>query len=117
MKKFLLFSLGIIALFVFLANLGPMIFLAIGVVVLYVIFKKFMKTNSVAKKIGLTLLGLIVLAMTFHHLYALIGLLAIYVLYVVYKKWTKEEKSKPETHTKDDPFQNFDKQWNELKNL
>lgn len=121
MKKFLLFSLAIIALFVFLANLGPMIFLGIGVVVLYLIFKKLMKTNSTPQKVGLVVLGLIVLSMTFHHIYALIGLASLYVLYVVYKKWNVEKEPTKNKHEKDnlkdDPFVNFDKQWQELKNL
>ena len=43
MKKFLLFLLGLIALGVVIANLGPMILLGVSLVLLYVVFRQFMK--------------------------------------------------------------------------
>ncbi|MYL53641.1 flagellar basal body rod protein [Pontibacillus yanchengensis] len=117
MKQFLWFIAGLVALSLVLANLGPMILLGVSVWLLYIIFKKFMKTDSTAKKVLWVVLGLIVLSITVSNLYALIGVAAAYVLYVLYKGW----KSKNNDHVvgdsiqkDDDPFINFEKQWAEL---
>ncbi|RBW71140.1 flagellar basal body rod protein [Bacillus taeanensis] len=114
MKKFLLFIGGLIALAVLLANLGPMILLGVSVWLLYVIFKRFLKTESTAKKIAWVVLGLLVLSITLSHIYGIIGAAAGYGLYLVYKEWKKEKYNKEETEGKDDPFTNFEKQWAEL---
>jgi len=114
MKKFLLFVLGLVALLVLLANLGPMVLLGVGVWLLYVLFKKFLKTESTLKKIGLVAIGLIVVCMTLSNIYAVIGVAAAYVLYMIYKEWKKEPKEK---ELNEDPFTNFEKQWAELNKL
>jgi lia operon protein LiaI len=114
MKKFLLFIGGLIALAVLLANLGPMILLGVSIWLLYVIFKRFLKTESTAKKIGWILLGLLVLSITLSHIYGIMGIAAGYGLYLVYKEWKKEKHSKESAEEKDDPFTNFENQWAEL---
>ena len=57
MKKFGLFIVGLIALFLLLANVGPLISLAICLAILYFGFKQFMKSESTGAKIawGITL--------------------------------------------------------------
>jgi lia operon protein LiaI len=121
MKKFMLFVLGLVALLVLLANLGPMILLGAGIWLLYVVFKKFLKTESTAKKIGLVIVGLIIASITISNIYAVIGIAAGYVLYMVYKHWKSEKDSSMIDETNDegneDPFINFEKQWAELNNL
>lgn len=114
MKKFLLFVLGLVALLVLLANLGPMILLGVGGWLLYVLFKKFLKTESTIKKIGLVVIGLIVICITLSNIYAVIGVAAAYVLYMIYKEWKREPK---EQEYREDPFTNFEKQWTELNKL
>ncbi|MFA9555968.1 flagellar basal body rod protein [Evansella sp. AB-rgal1] len=115
MKKFLLFVLALIAVVVLLANLGPMILLGVSIYLLYVIFKQFVKSESMLGKIAWVVLGLIVLSMATANLYAVIGLVALYFLYILVKN-VKEDKeiefSKPES---DDPFTNFERQWKELR--
>jgi lia operon protein LiaI len=118
MKKFMLFVLGLVALLVLIANLGPMILLGAGIWLLYVIFKKFHKTESTASKIGLVILGLIILSITISNIYAVIGVAAGYVLYLVYKNWKSEKDSSVIVNEEnEDPFINFEKQWAELNNL
>lgn len=116
MKQFLWFVTGLIALAVLLANLGPMIMLAAGVWLLYVIFKQFMKTESTMKKILWVVLGFIVLSITVSNIYAVVGVAAAYVLYVIYKKWKRNDDFGQEVNqeNQDDPFVNFEKQWAEL---
>lgn len=112
MKKFGLLLVGGIAAIILLKTVGPMVGLLIGLALLYIIFKQFIKTNKTAEKIGFGLIGLFVLMSTIHHVPALIGIAAAYVLYLVYKKWndTKIITKKEEI----DPFTNFEKQWNEI---
>jgi lia operon protein LiaI len=113
MKKFGLFLAGLLAAFILLATIAPMIGFGIGLVILYFIYKKFIKTESTGWKIVLALLGLVVLASTIHNIPALIGLGAAYVLYLVYKNWNTAKKV--QIVEESDPFANFEKQWEQFK--
>ncbi|SFF81895.1 lia operon protein LiaI [Halobacillus alkaliphilus] len=115
MKKFLLFLAALIALGILLANLGPMILLGVSVWLLYVVFKKFMKSETTAGKIGWVVLGLIITSVAVSNVYAVIGLAAAYVLYLIYKHWNNKGGSETEVFTSNDPFTNFERQWAELK--
>ncbi len=112
MKKIGLLAIGVIAALVLFSNLMPMVSLAVSVVVLYFVFKEFLKTDSTAWKIILGIFGFFLLLTAVANIPAVLGLVAIYVLYLVYKKW-KEMKA-TQVYEKDDPFQNFEKQWQEL---
>ncbi|ULT57838.1 flagellar basal body rod protein [Neobacillus drentensis] len=114
MKKFGLLLAGGIAAVILLSTIGPMVGLLVSVVLLYFIFKQFLKTKSIGGRIGLGIIGFIVLMASLHNAPAIIGVAAAYVLYLVYKKWNKGKVNK--IHAADDPFINFEKQWNELKN-
>lgn len=113
MKKFGLLVAGGIAAIVLLSTIGPMIGLAVSLVILYFIFRQFLKTDSKMAKVGLAILGFFVLMAAIHHLPAIIGLAAAAVLYLVYKKWN--EKKHTIKKGNDDPFVNFEKQWDEMK--
>ncbi|MHC0036189.1 lmo0954 family membrane protein [Pseudoneobacillus sp. C159] len=115
MKKFGLLVAGGIAAIVLFSTIGPIVGLAVSLLVLYFAIRKFMKTDSTMKKIGWAAIGLIALIIIAHNVPAILGVVAAYVLYVVYKKWNH---SKPVVIEKesDDPFVNFEKQWNHLKN-
>ncbi|WP_188454066.1 lmo0954 family membrane protein [Virgibacillus oceani] len=115
MKKFMLFVGGLIALFILLGSLGPMVLLGVSVLLLYVIFKQFVKSDSVIGKIGWVIAGLFVLGIALSNVYAVIGLAAAYVLYMIFKNWKKDSSSEQEV-VNDDPFANFEKQWQELNN-
>lgn len=114
MKKFGLLLIGGIAAVVLLSTIGPMVGLVVSLVLLYFIFKQFLKAESIKGKIGLGIIGFIVLMASIHNAPAIIGVAAAYVLYLVYKKWNQ---NKHKTVRKEsDPFVNFEKQWNDLKN-
>ncbi|MED3625210.1 flagellar basal body rod protein [Neobacillus thermocopriae] len=112
MKKFGLLLAGGIAAAVLLSTIVPMIGLAVSLVLLYLIFKQFLKAKSTCAKIGLGIVGFIVLVASIHNVPAVIGLVAAYVLYLVYKNWNRNKVSKVKEDL--DPFTNFEKQWNEL---
>ncbi|RFU62414.1 lmo0954 family membrane protein [Peribacillus glennii] len=113
MKKFGLLLAGGIAACVLLANVGPLAGLAICLVILYFVFKQFMKSESTSGKIIWGLIGLAALSASLANVPSLIGLAAAYVLYLVYKKWNGTKKSTK--NDEQDPFVNFEKQWAELK--
>lgn len=112
MKKFGLFVLGGIALIALLANIGPMIALAIGLVILYFAVKGFMKAEKTSKKVLWGTVGVIAAFSAISNVPALLGVLALYVLYLVYKSWNGK---KSDSESSNDPFINFEKQWAELR--
>jgi lia operon protein LiaI len=113
MKKFGLLLAGGIAAIILFSTIGPMVALIVSAVLLYFIYKKFLKTESTGWKIGLAIIGGIVLIASLHNLPALIGIAAAYVLYLVYKNWNRNKRVIVKKES--DPFINFEKQWNELK--
>ncbi|NHC42680.1 flagellar basal body rod protein [Bacillus sp. MM2020_1] len=112
MKKFGLLVAGGIAAIILLTTIGPMVALLISLVLLYFIYKQFLKAESTGWKIGLGIIGVIVLLASLHNIPAIIGVGAAYVLYLVYKNWNRNKQVILEKET--DPFINFEKQWNEL---
>jgi lia operon protein LiaI len=113
MKKFGLLVIGGIAAMVLLSTIGPMVGLAVSLLVLYFVFKKFLKEQGTMKKIGWAGIGLIAIIIAAHNVPAILGVVAAYILFLVYKKWNQPKASI--VQESNDPFVNFEKQWNELK--
>jgi|SRR5690606_11181727 len=116
MRKFMLFIGGLIALLVLLANLGPMVLLGISIWLLYIVFKKFVKSDSAAGKIGWVILGLFILGIALSNIYAVLGIAAAFALFWIMKNWKKEERETVIPTDDNDPFTNFERQWAELNN-
>jgi lia operon protein LiaI len=114
MKKFGLVLTGGIAAIILLSTLGPMVGLLISLAILYFIYKQFLKAESTGWKIALCIFGVIFLMASISNAPAIIGLVAAYILYLVYKNWTSSKYNVIKEEA--DPFVNFEKQWNELKN-
>ncbi|MEH7505825.1 flagellar basal body rod protein [Neobacillus drentensis] len=114
MKKFGLLVAGGIAAIILLSTIGPMLGLLVSLGLLYFIYKKFLKAESTGWKIGLGIIGGIVLLASLHNIPAIIGVGAAYVLYLVYKNWNRNKQVIVKEES--DPFINFEKQWNDLKN-
>jgi lia operon protein LiaI len=114
MKKFGLCIAGGIAVIIILSTIGPMVGLLISLAVLYFIYKQFLKAESTGGKIALGIIGVIFLMASISNAPAIIGVVAAYILYLVYKNWNSSKHAV--VKEKSDPFVNFEKQWNELKN-
>jgi lia operon protein LiaI len=114
MKKFGFVLAGGIAVIILLSALGPMMGLLISLAILYFIYKQFLKAESTGWKIALGILGVIFLMASISNAPAIIGLVAAYILYLVYKNWNSSKHTLVKEDA--DPFINFEKQWNELKN-
>ncbi|MFB7140445.1 flagellar basal body rod protein [Gottfriedia sp. NPDC056225] len=109
MKKFLFFILVLILIGVALANLGGLIALALGLVITYFSFKKFMKTDSILMKIFWTIIGLIGLAIAINGLPSLIGVAAAILLYYLYKDYKNQKR------LKEDEYKIYDENFNPIK--
>ncbi|MEH7177446.1 flagellar basal body rod protein [Neobacillus vireti] len=114
MKKFGLVIAGGIAAIILLSTIGPMVGLLVSMALLYFIYKQFLKTESTGGRIALGVIGVILLMASISNAPAIIGVVAAYILYLVYKNWNSSKHKV--TNEESDPFVNFEKQWNELKN-
>ena len=93
MKTFLLICLGVIAAFVLLANVGPIIMLLISVAIAYYGVRKFILAETTGKKVLWAFVILIGVSMSLSNIPALIGIVALVVLYYTYKKWKQEKEN------------------------
>lgn len=94
-----------------------MVLLGLSIWLLYIVFKKFIKSDSTVGKIGWVMVGLLVLSIGISNIYAVIGVAAAYVLYLIFKNW-KNDEGDPVVHVMedDDPFTSFEREWAELNN-
>ncbi len=113
MKKVFLIIAAVIATIIFLGSIGPLIGLAISFGIFYLALKQFMKSNETASKVLWGIIGVIALMSGIANIPALIGIIALVGLYYIYKDFKKEEASTKDVLT-DDPFTNFERQWEEL---
>ncbi|MBO8177890.1 MAG: flagellar basal body rod protein [Bacillus sp. (in: Bacteria)] len=111
MKKIALFTLGIILACIILAHLGPMIGLLISSIIFYYAFKKCLKAEKTSVKILLGTIAVIALIASLSNIPAVIGLLALVGLYYIHKNWKKQ----PSSPKDDDPFTNFEREWQKLQ--
>lgn len=104
--------LAVVLVVIALSSIGPMIGLAVSVAVLYFSFKQYHKSPSSWGKVFWGVIGIIAIFTSLGNLPAIIGVVALYVLFVVYKKWKQQKVEN--IVVENDPFTNFEKQWNEL---
>ncbi|MBE1555274.1 ABC transporter permease [Sporosarcina limicola] len=113
MKKFGLAILGLIAAIVVLANLGSLLGLALSALIAYAGFHYLRKSDSTLAKLfwgGVLFIGLITAV---SNVPAFFGIIAILGVLYVWRKWNGFEKDSVITQT-DDPFVNFERQWNDI---
>ncbi|WP_010302798.1 hypothetical protein [Kurthia senegalensis] len=114
MKKFMLACIGIIAAIIILATLGPLGGLLFSGAIAYAGIHFYIKANSTFAKI---VWGLVIVAAGLSVIANFPGLLAaaaLVGLYYLYKKGSFGKKMTRTKSTKNDPFQNFEKEWSNL---
>lgn len=113
MKKYTLAGCGIVAAFIVIANLGSLLALALSLLIAYMGFHYFRKTNSSFKKFFWGVVVLIGLFSAISNIPAFIGIIALLAMYYVWRKWNTDEEdgviSEPE-----DPFANFEREWQNI---
>ncbi len=112
MKKLGLFTLGIIAGLMVILNLGSIIALALTGAIALAGFHYWRKSQSMFAKIFWMTVLVISLICSISNIGAFIGIIAVIGVYYVYRKWNDRDM-KPNI-TSDDPFTNFERQWNDL---
>ncbi|QKS71869.1 flagellar basal body rod protein [Paenalkalicoccus suaedae] len=112
MKKFLLIVLAVIAALTVIANLIPMILLAIGGYLLYVCIKQFKRTTSTGAKVMWTIFAVLVASVIISNIYAVIGVAALYFLYVMVRSWKTDGAIDVPKNV--NPFEDFDREWSKL---
>lgn len=113
MRHFLMFLAGLAAVFILIANLGPMVLLGVSIWLLYLIFKQFVKATTTIAKVGWVTVGLIVLSIGISNIYAVIGIAAAFILYWIYHNWNKNNWE-PADDNLNDPFMNFEREWQQF---
>lgn len=115
MKKFGLFIIGGIAAITILGSLGALSGLAISAAILFVGIHFYIKSNSTFSKVVWALVAIAGILSATANIPGFIGLAAIAILWFIIRKWNGTEPSDSFfTPKKDDPFTNFENQWNEL---
>ncbi|MFK2826270.1 flagellar basal body rod protein [Bacillus sp. B190/17] len=117
MKKVMLFCIGGLAALVAIASAGPVLGLALCAAIMYVSWKQYRQADSKAVKFFWGAAGVIAFFAAVGNVPALLGVAALGVLYIVYKKWQEDDHVSVTETKEDDPFVNFEKQWNQLKKL
>ncbi|PQD95075.1 flagellar basal body rod protein [Pradoshia eiseniae] len=110
MKNIGIIIIAIIAGFIVIGNIGPILVLGITVGALYFVFKQYVKADKNGKFIW-GALGLIILIAAISNLSAFVGLAAMVLLYYLYKNY---QEDKTEKVNRDDPFKKFEREWEEL---
>lgn len=113
MNKFWLITLGIIAGIVALSNLGPMIGLAISLVIVYAGVHYYLRSTTALAKFWWAFVGVIGGLAAISNVPALIGAAALAGLWMIYRQWNGQSVSL-EAVKESDPFTNFEQQWNKL---
>ncbi|WP_303967451.1 ABC transporter permease [Sporosarcina ureae] len=112
MKKIGLFLLGIIAGLAAVLNLGSIVVLAVTGAIALVSYHYWRKSHSIfAKVFWMTVLVISVIS-SISNIGAFIGIVAVIGIYYVYRKWN--DRNVNPNVISDDPFTNFERQWNEL---
>ncbi|RAZ80887.1 ABC transporter permease [Planococcus halotolerans] len=111
MNKFWMTVIGIIAGIIALSNLGPIISLAFSGVIIYIGVHYYLRSSSTGAKIWWGFVAAVGAISAVSNVPAIIGVLAIAVLWYIYKKWNEKEVS---TSVKNDPFTNFEREWQKL---
>lgn len=115
MKKFGLLVLGITAGIVALASLGSLLGLGVSALIVFAGMHFYLKSESTFLKIFWAIVGIIGILTAVSNVPGFFGILAIAGIWYVVKKWKNESVSfSTPTVKSDDPFVNFEKQWNEL---
>ncbi|HLR10627.1 MAG TPA: ABC transporter permease [Sporosarcina sp.] len=117
MKKVILFSIGLVAGIVAVANMGALIGLAISAVIAYAGMHYYRKSDHTLLKIfwgGVLIIGVLT---AISNIPAFVAIVAAIGLYAIWKAWKNEDVADDtiiEHKPSDDPFVNFEKQWDAL---
>lgn len=91
MKKFLFILLVLILIGIALSSLGGVLSIAIGIVIAYYSFKRFIRTDSLFVKIVWVIIGLTGLSIAISGIPSVFGIAAAILLYYLYQDYQKRK--------------------------
>ncbi|PIC98370.1 ABC transporter permease [Sporosarcina sp. P29] len=112
MKKLGLLLLGIVAGLALVLNVGPIIALAVTGAIALVSYHYWRKSHSMFAKVFWMTILIISVISSISNIGAFIGIIALVGVYYVYRKWN--DRNVHPNVISNDPFTNFERQWNEL---
>lgn len=113
MNKLSLLAVGIIAAIVVLGNFGSLLALGFSLLVTYVGFHYFRKTDSTFKRFFWGAVVLIGLFSVVSNIPAFIAIIALLIMYYTWRKWEKDKDHKVIADSTD-PFENFEREWQNI---
>ncbi|ARF14103.1 MULTISPECIES: lmo0954 family membrane protein [Sporosarcina] len=112
MKKLGLLLLGIVAGLTLALNVGPIIALAVTGAIALVSYHYWRKSHSMFAKVFWMTILIISVISSISNIGAFIGIIALIGIYYIYRKWN--DRNVNPNVISNDPFTNFERQWNEL---
>lgn len=116
MKKLGLATLGITAAIIALVNLGSLLALALSILIAYVGFHYYRKSDTTMTKLFWGVVLLIGLLTAIGNVPAFFGIISIIAILYVWRKWNDGKSIENENiiSQSNDPFVNFERQWNDI---
>ena len=115
MKKFWLVVAGIIAGITALSTLGAILGLGNSGLLVIAGAHFYLKSSTTFLKVFWAIIGIVGLLSAVSNIPGLLGIIAIGALYYIVKKWKQIKKNTSATQLdNNDPFVNFENQWNDL---
>lgn len=117
MKKIALFSIGLVAGIIAIANMGALVGLIISAAIAYAGLYYYRRSNQTLLKIfwgGVLVVGLLTAITNIPAFIAIVAAIGLYAVWTSWKKETDTDDQIIDHPSSDDPFVNFEKQWNAL---
>lgn len=114
-KKIGLAAVITVAAIVVLSNLGPLLLLAAGVALAYIVYRQFQESTTTAARVFWVIIGIAAVLLALTNIYAVVALLGLYAMYWSVKKWNGEEVDIDRRTRTKDPFTGFEEEWKKLK--
>lgn len=115
MKKLMLIVVGVIAGIIAVSNLGSIMGLLISALIAYTGVYFYKRSESTLLKLfwaGVLVIGLIT---AISNVPAFVGIVSAIGVYYIWKSWSNDQDDDIIEHKpSNDPFANFEKQWDEL---
>lgn len=115
MRKVLLTLLAIVTGITALSLVGPLFGLAISAAIVFASIHFYTKTESTFLKVVWVIIGIFAVVSTISNIPGLVALVALAGGYWIYKKWDHKDAKVFTSSKSNDPFTNFENQWNDLQ--
>ncbi|HLQ73555.1 MAG TPA: flagellar basal body rod protein [Bacillota bacterium] len=107
MRTFILFMVGAIAALFLAINIGPLIWAAFCIWLLYLVYKQFIHSDTTTERIIWAIVGVFIVTIMLPVSILVLGIVALLALYVLLSDSKKRKE-------KDSQLMSFEDEWNEF---